>query len=215
MPNARIVNVCVVATAAILALVGCKEEPTYLFDEEGVWTLEKYSLDGTPYQDINQARKNRFLLRFKPDDNVVAAAACHEQGFEVDVNSSSCTNATLATWSCQCFSYTYTESTMVWQEFAPGDTPPAVGPVGGGGEGDTGGMEGTAHEIELSAFGETAATYQFDSLPPGLFNSNGDISKHVFQIKADSIWLDVDVNQDMVLDLEMCSSLCFPSEASG
>lgn len=214
MPHTRIINVSVVATAAILALVGCKEEDTRLFDETGVWTLEKYSLDGTPYQDINQGRKNRFLLRFKPEDNVVAAAACHEQGDDVDVNSSSCTNAPLAMWSCQCFSYTYEGSTMVWQEFAPGDTPPEVGPVGGGGDGTDGGTEGTAHEIQLSAFAETSATYLFDSLPEGLFNSDGELSKHVFQIKDPAIWTEVDINMDDVLDLEMCSSQCFPSEAA-
>ena len=211
MSYARITNVYLVATAAVLALVSCQEEDTRLFDENGVWALERYSLDGTPYQDINQGRKNRFLLRFKPDDGVVAAAACHEQGDDVDVNASSCTNATLATWSCQCFSYTYEGSRMVWQEFAPGDTPPPVGAVGSGETDDT---DATAHEVELSVFGETAATYQFDSLPPGLFNSDGDLSKHVFQIKADTVWTDVDVNGDMTLDLEMCSSLCFPSEAA-
>jgi hypothetical protein len=178
-------------------------EDTRLFDETGVWALDRYSLDGTPHQEINQGRKDRFLLRFGPDDAVVAAAACHEQGFEVDVNSSSCTNAALSTWSCQCFSYTYEGSQMIWQEFAPGDQPPPVGAVGNGG----------AHEVDLSAFGETAATYQLDSLPLGLFNSDGDLSKHVFQLVADTIWTTVDINDDGMLDLEQCSMLCFPSEA--
>jgi hypothetical protein len=209
MPNARSLHVPLLATAAVLALVSCKEEDTRLFDETGVWTLDRYSLDGSPYTEINQGRKNRFLLRFKPDDAVVAAAACHEQGFEVDVDSSSCTNAALSEWSCQCFSYLYDGSTMTWQEFAPGDQPAPVGAVDGG---DTEGTGMGAHEVNLSAFGTTAATYQFDSLPVGLFNSDGDLSKHVFQQKAPAIWLDVDVNADGVLDLEQCSKLCFPSE---
>jgi hypothetical protein len=214
MPNARSsLPMFMFATAAVLALGGCPEEDTRLFDETGVWTLDRYSLDGTPYQEINQGRKNRFLLRFKPDDAVVAAAACHEQGFEVDVNSSSCTNAALSTWSCQCFSYTYEGSQMIWQEFAPGDTPPPVGAVGGGDGTDSGGTEGSAHAVNLSAFGETAATYQFDTLPLGLFNSDGELSKHVFQVKADTIWTMIDLNDDGMLDLEECSSLCFPSEA--
>lgn len=214
MLNARSsLRMSLFATAAVLALVSCKEEDTRLFDETGVWTLDRYSLDGTPYQEINQGRKNKFLLRFKPDDSVVAAAACHEEGFDVDVNSSSCTNAALSTWSCQCFSYLYDGSQMIWQEFAPGDTPVPVGAVGGGDGTDTGGMEGTAHAVNLSAFGATAATYQFDTLPVGVFNSNGDVSKHVFQQKADTIWTTIDVNEDGMLDLEMCSSLCFPSEA--
>jgi hypothetical protein len=213
MPNARsTLRVSLFATAAVLALVSCKEEDTRLFDETGVWTLDRYSLDGTPYQEINQGRTNRFLLRFKPDDAVVAAAACHEQGFEVDVNSSTCTNAALSTWSCQCFSYTYEGSQMLWQEFPPGDTPPPVGAVGG--DGTDGGTEG-AHEVNLSAFGTTASTFQFDTLPLDLFNSDGDISKHVFQQKAEMLWTTVDVNSDGVLDLEYCSQLCFPSEGGG
>ena len=215
MPYARNIQAFVVATAAILALTACPEEPTFLFDEDGVWALEKYSLDGTPYQDINQGRKNRFLLRFKSSEKIVAAAACHEENDDVDPDSSSCTNATLAVWSCQCFTYSYMESTMVWQEFSPGDTPPPVGAVDGGGDGTDGGGGFEAHEIQLTAFGETAATYQFDSLPPTLFKSDGDIAKHVFQIKADTLWLDADVNMDGMKDLEMCSQLCFPSEAAG
>jgi hypothetical protein len=214
MPNARIIHVPLLATAAILALASCQPEVTYLFDEEGVWTLDRYSLDGTPYQEINQGRKNKFLLRFKSSDGVLAAAACHDDpNEEIDVNSSSCTNTLQSTWSCQCFAYTYENSRMVWQEFAPGDMPPAVGAVDGG-DGTDGGTGMGAHEVNLSAFGDTAATYQFDSLPAGLFSSDGDISKHVFQQKAVPIWTEVDVNQDGMMDLEQCSMLCFPSEAS-
>ncbi|HLT35191.1 MAG TPA: hypothetical protein VK034_02875, partial [Enhygromyxa sp.] len=59
-----------VAIAALLAataiLTGCPEEDTRLFDETGVWALERYSLDGGMYIDISQNRKNKFLLRFKP-----------------------------------------------------------------------------------------------------------------------------------------------------
>lgn len=210
----------VITTAAIIALVslsGCKEEDTRLFDETGVWALEKYSLDGTPYQDINQGRKNRFLLRFKPNDpeigdgGVVAASACHEVMTDINVNSSSCTNATLSTWSCQCFAYTYEGSTMVWQEFAPGDPVPPVGAVGGDSTGDTGGAAGgSAHELMVTAFGEATVTYQFDALPLGLFNSDGELSKHVFQVKADAVWTDVDVNTDGTPDLDECTMLCFP-----
>lgn len=210
-----------ITTAAVIValanLTGCKEEDTRLFDETGVWTLERYSLDGTPYQEVPQSRKNRFLLRFKPDDGVVAASACHEQGTEIDVNGSSCTNASLATWSCRCFAYTYENSTMVWQEFAPGEPPPVVGtPAGGDGTGDSGGMmDGGAHELTVAAFGESAATYEFDSLPMGLFNSDGEISKHVFTLKADTVWTQVDVNGDETPDLEDCAISCFPSETGG
>ncbi|PRP92891.1 hypothetical protein ENSA5_46570 [Enhygromyxa salina] len=216
MPSPRVAITVAAVAIALASLTSCKEEDTRLFDEAGVWTLEKYSLEGMPYQDIDQGRKNRFLLRFKPDDGVVAAAACHEQGTDIDVNSSTCVNAGLSTWSCQCFAYTYEESTMIWQEFAPGEPPPVVGiPSGDGGTGDTGGtMEGDSHDLSLSSFGDLSATYEFHSLPMGLFNSDGDLAKHVFQIKADTVWTEVDLNDDGVPDLEACSQSCFPSEAA-
>jgi hypothetical protein len=215
MSSSRAITTAAVIVA-LASLTSCKEEDTRLFDETGVWTLEKYSLDGTPFQDVTQSRKNHFLLRFKPDDGVVAASACHEDGTDVDVNGSSCTNASVATWSCQCFAYTYEGSTMVWQEFQPGEPPPEVGSPAGDGTGDTGGtMGGGAHELTVEAFGDSTATYTFASLPMGLFNSDGDLSKHVFTLKADSVWFDVDINQDGTADHDECNSLCFPSEAGG
>lgn len=204
-----------VATAAFLAatatVIGCQEEDTRLFDETGVWALEQYSLDGGPYVDVSQNRKNRFLLRFKPDDGVVAAAACHEQNTKVNVNSSNCTNAGLSTWTCQCFAYTYDNDRMVWQEFAPGDPVPSVGSPGA--DGETDGEGSGAHELFLAAPKGTTATYEFATLPPDLFNSDGMVSKYIFQIKADSVWTATDINKDGVLDLEACSQSCFPSEA--
>ena len=212
MSSARLV-----ATAALLAatatLTGCPEEDTRLFDETGVWALEQYSVDGGPYVEISQNRKNRFLLRFKPDDGVVAAAACHEQNTTVNVNSSNCTNAALSTWTCQCFAYTYDNNRMVWQEFAPGDPVPPVGAPGS--DGETEGEGSGAQEIILAAPTGTSSTYEFSSLPMGLFNSDGMVSKHIFQIKADGLWIDTDIDMDGVLDLEACSQSCFPSEASG
>jgi hypothetical protein len=208
MPSHRLV-----ATAALFAatitLTGCPEEDTRLFDENGVWTLERYSLDGGLYTDISQNRKNRFLLRFKSDDGVVAAAACHEQNTPVDVNSSNCTNAALSNWTCQCFAYSYDKDRMVWQEFAPGDKPPTVGSPG---DGETDGGGTGAHEIFLAAPKDTTSTYEFSTLPADLFNSDGLVSKHIFQVKADSVWTTTDLNTDGTADLEACSMSCFPSE---
>lgn len=206
-----------VATAALFAatatFTGCTEEDTRLFDENGVWSLERYSLDGGPYTSIAQNRKNRFLLRFKPDDMVVAATACHEQNTPVDVNSSNCTNAFLSNWTCQCFAYSFEVDRMVWQEFPPGEAPPPVGAPAGDGETD-GGDDSSSHELLVTAFEGTLNTYQFGSLPLGMFNSDGQISRHVFQLKADSVWTGVDLNMDGVQDLEACSQSCFPSEAA-
>lgn len=212
MSSARLVAIAALL-AATATLTSCTEEDTRLFDETGVWALEQYSLDGGPYVDIAQNRKHRFLLRFKPDDGVVAAAACHEQATEPDVNSSNCTNTGLSTWTCQCFAYTYDKDRMVWQEFAPGDDVPPVGAPGA--DGETEGEAGGAHELFLAAPTGTTATYEFSSLPLGLFDSDGTNSKHVFQIKADTLWTETDINEDGTMDLEACSQSCFPSEASG
>ena len=59
------------------------------------------------------------------------------------------------------------------------------------------------------------SSYEFISLPPELFNSDGAMSKHVFVHEADEIWTAVDVNMDGTPDLEACSRSCFPSEAGG
>lgn len=196
--------------AATAALIGCKEEDTRLFDEDGVWALDRYALDGGAYVPVAQTRKNLFLLRFKSEDGVVAAAACHEQNTEVNVNGSNCTNEGLSTWTCQCFAYTYDENRMVWQEFAPGDPKPEVGTPGV--DPDTDGDAVAAQEIFLSAPAGSTATYEFFPLPAGLFNSDGMVSKYVFQVKADGLWTDTDKNGDGTLDLEACSQACFPSE---
>ena len=212
MPSYRPVITAVVV-AALACLTSCKEEDTRLFDETGVWTLERYSLAGEPFQDIAQVRKSRFLLRFKPEDGVVAAAGCHEMGDDPDIRSSTCVNAGLSTWSCQCFAYTYDTTTMIWQEFPPGETPPMVGiPAGGESSGSEGGGDSDAHVIELASFGGSTTTFEFSPLPLDLFNSDGSSSTHVFQLKADSVWTEVDINMDETPDLEACSQSCFPSE---
>lgn len=165
-------------------------------EETGVWALQQYALDGGPHVDIAKNRKNRFLLRFKPKDGVVAAAACHEENTAVDVNGSNCTNAALSSWSCWCFAYTHDGNTMLWQEFEPGDLPP---PVGAG-----------AHEVFISEVPDTSF-YEFSPLPVGLFNSDGEVSRYIFEKKADVLWTMTDINQDGVNDLDSCSNICFPS----
>ncbi|KIG12712.1 hypothetical protein DB30_01070 [Enhygromyxa salina] len=219
MSSSRVVTTVavVVVSLATSFASGCKAEDTRLFDETGVWTLEKFTLDGSPYQDITQGRKNRFLLRFMPTPGIeppdlmgglVAAASCHEMGTMIDIKGSTCVNAGLSTWDCQCFAYTFEESKMVWQEFDPGQPPPVVGVPPAD---DEGGAEfGDAHAIEVSAFGSSSSTFEFYSLPAGLFNSDGENARHVFQLKADSVWTDVDINGDDVPDLDECSASCFP-----
>ncbi|MFO7565701.1 MAG: hypothetical protein R6X02_23870 [Enhygromyxa sp.] len=178
------------------------DEDTRLFDETGVWAVEHYSLDGGPFLEIAHSRRNRFLLRFVPDDGVVAAAVCHEQGTEVDIKSSNCINAALATWTCQCFAYTFDGDRMVWQEFAGGTIPPPVGVPGDG---------STAHELFVAKGVDLSSSYEFNPLPAGLFSSDGEISRHVLQRKLDAVWTAQDVNGDGAADLQGCSLSCFSS----
>ena len=215
MSSFRPVITAAVVTA-LACMTSCKEEDTRLFDETGVWTLEKYSLAGEPFQDIAQGRKNRFLLRFKPEDGVVAASGCREMGDDLDIRSSTCVNGLLSEWTCQCFAYTYDTTTMIWQEFPPGDPPPMVGVPDAGDTGTDGGGNGSdAHVIDLASFGGSTTTFEFSPLPLDLFNSDGMLSNHVFQLKADAVWTEVDVNMDDTPDLDDCSSRCFPSESGG
>lgn len=166
-----------------------------LFDESGVWALTKYSLGGVPFQDIASIRMNRFLLRFWPESGVLATAGCTEMGTEVDIEASTCINAAVSSWECRCFAYTFTGASMAWLEFTPGDAPPPV--------------EGAdVHALELAAFADVADAYEFESLPPGLFNSSGEIDSHVFETRALSVWTEVDVNGDAVPDLEACAMSC-------
>ena len=207
MPSHRAVFT-LVGLAGLACLTSCKEEDTRLFDEAGVWSLEKFSIGGTqPYADIDQSRKNRFLLRFKPDDGVVAAANCHAEGDTASVEASTCFNASTATWDCRCFAYTYDNDRMVWQEFGLGESPPPVG--------NPAGEDSGAVEVIVEPYGDASSTYTFGTFPMGLFDSDGEVSKHVMQIRADSVWTDADVNEDGTPDLEFCSQGCFPSEGGG
>lgn len=222
MPSARVALSTLVFSALTLVLgTSCKEEETKLFDEEGVWALESYALDGLTFTQIDQVRKNTFLLRFSPGDGVVAAANCFASGSSTSVNEATCTiNKNSAEWECRCYAYEFTDSTMVWQEFAPGETPPPVGnptnnDSGGSDEaGDEGGDGGGAHQITIEET-DSSGTYRYVNLPEGLFDSDGMTSKHVFRIKADSVWTGADIDEDEVNDLDECSMSCFPSMAGG
>ncbi len=197
-----------VALTALLCSTGCKEEDTRLFDEAGVWALQKYALGGGVYTDITQIRQNVFLLNFSPGDGVVAAAGCFGTGNE-GVDSSTCTvNQDNAFWECRCFAYEFDKSRMLWQEFTPGEEPP---PVIEPGAGDTGGTDGggASEAVEITVAETNASrTYEFMPLPEDLFNSDGQISKFEFVQRSSSVWEANDVNPE---ELQACAQSCFPS----
>jgi hypothetical protein len=208
MSSIRFALTSTLVATALLSLTSCKEEDNRLFEEGGVWALQAFTLDGTAIMDLDAQRRNHFLLRFSPDDGVVATAACKVSPSETVTDSSCGFNSIDAEWECHCFAYEFDNSIMRWQEFAPGENPPPVGAPAG--DGETDGMTAGSHEIELEE-AKASGTYQYFPLPEGIFGSDGVTSKHVFQSRAESVWTGADINEDDAPDLDGCTQACFPS----
>lgn len=175
---------------------GCKEEPQDLFDETGVWSVEKYAIDGGQLNDVPQERKNAFQANFNPDLGVVAIGSCFSAANQ-DIDSAIChSNPAAAYWECKCFAYSFSESRMVWQPFEPGQEIPEVGDPE---------LEGSgAIEVTVEEFPELGRGYMFYQIPEGVFSSDGVVSKFVLQQKSLSIWDESDPP-----GLGECSVACF------
>jgi hypothetical protein len=187
------------ALPALLAS-GCKEEEPPLFDETGVWSVEKYALDGGVLEDVPQERKNGFLFNFNPDLGVLAVGSCKSADNQTIESAICVSNPNAAYWECQCFAYTFDKSRMVWQEFLPGEMPPIVGdPTVEGSE---------AFEVLVEVFPGLGRGYLFSPLPMGVFDSDGDLSKYVLQQKSLAVWEDPEevVAQESLAE---CSAGCF------
>ncbi len=196
-------SLALLALPALLAS-GCKEEELPLFDETGVWAIEKYALDGGQLEDIPQERKNGFLLNFNPELGVVAVGSCYSATNQ-DLESAICKgNPAAAYWECQCFAYEFEKSRMVWQPFTASDTPempPVVGDPGIDGSG--------AIEVLVEVFPDLGRGYLYNPFPEGVFDSDGTLSKYVFQQKSPSVWDDAEVVGIAGRTLLECSTLCF------
>jgi hypothetical protein len=166
--------------ALLCALVvgGCADdEPIPLFEEKGTWALFRYDLDGMGVMPIDvQERVDGFLLNFNPDKGIVAAATCIDSMGRTDITQTLCD---IDEFVCRCFNYTFEETTMLWTEFE-GSSEPPVPP-----EDSTAAKPGDTISIEVSQFGDTSSTYNYSILPYGLFNSDGETTKYVFQIRGD------------------------------
>lgn len=199
--------------AATLASFGCDDEgPGKLFEEDGVWELTSFTLSGTGVEEVSRSRRANFFLKFDNENRVVQTAMCANREAATP-GDSECEGFNDSQWFCQCFAYGFEEDQMAWQEFEAGSEPPVVkvgqtepeAPAGGDGdtetdggseggdeEGDAGGDEpapaGTAHQLSVAEFANIAATYDFTSLPAGVFGSDGTASKFIFQKKADSLF---------------------------
>jgi hypothetical protein len=195
-----------------LALACAPEEPSNLFDENGVWALTEYSLvTGDPSVPIDDdVRGNAFLLRFSSEHNIVAAASCaSEGGTNEGVGSSTCKiNPSDAEWVCRCYAYSFEGSLMSMQYFAPGEMPPVLS--------DTDGDEGEndpSDAVEVAEVEGAPNSFTYFGLPAGLFDSDGDTSRHILTRKAETVWtgsnVPADLDGDGMNDLEACTEGCF------
>lgn len=167
---------------AALALCGCpSEEDTRLFEEEGVWTLTQFDLGGMGLTAVdNNSRKDAFLVKFDATRRIAAFAACGT-GDNFSVNSSLCKTLPEDSreWQCTCVRYSYDESTMTSIVFPEdGSIPPK--PSSGFED-----EEGNVAVDTLLNVNETVAnSYVFGPLPKGVYDSDGEISRYVFQQRA-------------------------------
>jgi hypothetical protein len=189
-----------------LCLTGaCKDDPPppKLFQEEGVWSVVEYDIEGNGDQmDINDAnRRDAFMLSFDSHEKVVTAAACLEDEDNTVVDAPCLLSPDTTDWSCRCFAYDFVREEMLWREFNAGDPAPAVslseaddppasadsGGSGSGGGGDGGGGDSDTLII-VSEREDVASTYNFRPLPTDLFGSDGELSRFVFQKRAGSVF---------------------------
>lgn len=176
-----------------LPLASCSEEEfPVLFEEEGVWALTHFDIEGTgEFETFSSGlRRDKFLLNFRRTSGAeqqpagkLAAASCRDDNGDESVLTAQCNQG----YACRCFDYTYGESQMVWREYAgEGETlyepmkddPPPGDPV----------------VVGLREF-ETANTYVFTPLPVYLFDSLGVGSSYRFQQRAMSVFASTPCNQ--------------------
>lgn len=202
----RCPSLFVLALGLCLTAGACNDDPPppKLFDEDGVWSVIRYDLEGTgELRDIdNNNRRDAFMLSYDSAERVVTAAACIERDTDTAADSPCDLTPDTTRWACRCFAYDFVREEMLWREFNAGDIPPTVrlseaddppasadsgsgsgggsGGGGGGGEGDT--------LVNVAEIMDIASTYNYRPLPDGLFGSNGETSRFVLQKRAGSVF---------------------------
>ncbi|MEE9385978.1 MAG: hypothetical protein V3V08_21410 [Nannocystaceae bacterium] len=184
-PNIRIPVLVLVATL----LAACAEEdeaPARLFDENGTWSLQEFSPEGSGGGPTlnGTVRENAFMVRFSEDLGALAAAACSSSLTNPDFSpsSSQCrlgdASENPPEWDCQCYSYYWPgETSQTWLHYKPksGSKPPDP--------------HNDADNSSTTSLTEVAPnTYRFSPLPNPLFDSDGESSSFVFRHKADTLF---------------------------
>lgn len=166
--------------ALAMAAGACKEEePISLFDEQGTWFLKLFDIEGTGLTNFDVAqRENQFLIHFNKDAQIVASAGCIDSMDRTDITETLCDTGN---FQCRCFNYEFTDTTMVWTEFTPKGGVKAEDPP----MDSTAPKVGEPYSISVEAYPESGQTYRYSTLPYGLFNSDGETSRYVFQTFGD------------------------------
>lgn len=168
---------------AFTAVVGCDDEPIPLFDEQGTWALVLFDIDGTGLTKFDVGmREEKFMIHFDSETGIVASAGCVDSMGRTDITTTLCDQPN---FQCRCFNYTYAETAMTWTEFKPegGELPPPPP------EDSDAAKPGEPVAIQLSVYADSGQTYNYSTLPYGLFNSDGKTTKYVFQTRGDSDFL--------------------------
>lgn len=174
--------------AALLVSVACKEEEEEprAFEENGTWSLQEWAPDGADFSSLKDttARRDAFLLRFAESKGFVAAAACSspvDDPPDFSPASSRCNSGDAdqdRVWDCKCFSYDWTtEFSHVWLGYEPdGGKPPNP---------NTADPEKTTTVSADTS--DVENNIRLSPLPPELFDSDGESSVYLFQLKADRL----------------------------
>jgi hypothetical protein len=129
---------CAACAALAAAASGCAEDEVgKLFDENGVWSLVEYDLEGTStYESLPDSRSGGFLMRFNPGLDKVAVASCQDDqnvtdGVPGDVDGTLCgLGGEFKGFYCDCFLYVFEESQMCWKHADAGGGMPEIGSCG-------------------------------------------------------------------------------------
>lgn len=202
-------------TLSLLAF-GCADEPSNLFDEDGVWSLTAFDLTGTaPLDQIDERREDGFLLKFDSGRGLVAAANCldprRDPNAPPDSNPGSvfCSNGDdrddPANWACNCFAYRFEGERMQWLPYDAGSAAPTiVADPALGSYFPCAGAEPPADPATMgnpllaSDVEDVELTQVLQSLPINTWASDGTCSRYQIQQKAARLF-----------DVSTCEAQCF------
>jgi len=169
-----------ICALTIVTAAACDDEPIPLFDEQGTWALVLFDINGTGLEGFDiGAREDQFLIHFDQESKIVASSGCVDSMGRTDITETLCD---IDMYQCRCFTYEFEETRMTWTEFTPKggvkvDDPPMD---------STAPKVGEPYAIAVELYPDSGQTYRYSTLPYGVFNSDGETTKYVFQTRGDA-----------------------------